>query len=92
MHSTLNLAQALEIVKSAGYKVSSPRARAKATAPQFNCLGLPMSASYDPKYKMQYKTPLLRNDHKSIGPGISPERWTEMCRAAQTCQSAQSAV
>ncbi len=80
MHDPLNLAEALEIVKAAGYKVTTLKAKTVG-APTLNCLGLPMSASYDPNYKMKYRTPPL-NRKQNVGAGISPERWIEMCREA----------
>ncbi len=81
-----DLARALELVKASGYKVTKPKAKTSG-APMLNCLGLPMSESFDPKYKMQYKTPPL-NRKQNVGAGISPERWTEMCREAANATAA----
>ncbi len=82
MHGTLDLVHALEMVKAAGYKISSPRAAKAKTAPALNCLGLPMSPSFDPNYRMKYRTPPIKHGGQSIGLGVTPERWTEMCQEA----------
>ncbi len=82
----LDLAQALELVKASGYKVTKLKAKT-AGAPRLNCLGLPMSESFDPNYKMKYKTPPLNRKQSSF-PSISPERWTEMCRETKATATA----
>lgn len=55
--SDMELQQAISVVKAAGYKVSAPRAKAKATRPALNAIGRPFSPLYDPHYRMKYKTP-----------------------------------
>lgn len=48
---------AISLLKAEGYRLSKPRdTRKTVERPAFNCLGLPMSASYDPTWKR--KTPL----------------------------------
>jgi len=55
----MELNQAIELVKSAGYRVSKPKA--KAPAPKLNALGLPMSPLYDPNYRRRASlTPISR--------------------------------
>lgn len=76
----MQLEQALAVVKAAGFRVSKPKA--KAATPRLNALGLPMSASYDPNYRMKYRTPALKRAQK-VGTGVTAERWAEMCRNAQ---------
>jgi hypothetical protein len=74
---------AAELLRSHGYRVSNSKpAKSKEAAPWLNCLGLPMSPSYDPNYKMKYHTPPLKRQ-QNVGPGISPERWAEMCSEAR---------
>jgi hypothetical protein len=51
-------------------------------APALNALGKPRSRMFDPKYRKKYKTPPIRGG-KKIGPGISAERWQQMCDAAK---------
>ncbi len=76
-------ADAIAWLKAAGYNVSKPKVRrAKIEAPKFNALGLPMSTSFDPAYKMKH-TPtsisrLLKpysdsfRDSAFRGPGYHP--------------------
>jgi hypothetical protein len=73
--------EALAVVKAAGFKVTKPRAK-KAAAPALNAVGKPYGASYDPNYRMKYRTPPLKRA-QSVGAGISPEQWTLMCKLAQ---------
>lgn len=59
---------------AAGYKVTKPRApKVKAEAPKLNAVGKPYSPSYDPNYRMKYKTPKLSRLPQNIGP---IEGWT----------------
>lgn len=51
----MQVQQAIELLKSNGYKVSKPKP--KAAAPKLNCLGLPMNPNFDPNYKMKHKVP-----------------------------------
>jgi len=90
--NTMNLTEALAIVKAAGYRVSKPRAKKSTgklvdngdgTFTRLNAIGKPYGANYDPNYRMRYRTPPLKNDHHSVGDGISPEKWTLMCKLAQ---------
>ena len=83
----MQLEQALAAVKAAGYRVTKPKA-AKAAAPKLNALGLPMSASYDPNYRMKYRTPPL-NRKQNVGTGVTPEQWALMCKLAQAQWNAQ---
>jgi hypothetical protein len=53
----MSIQEAMELLKTNGYRVSKPKA--KAAKPLLNCLGLPMSANYDPNYRMQYKGPSM---------------------------------
>ena len=89
----MTLELALATVKAAGYRVTKPRAK-KAFARltdngdgtftrALNAVGKPYGENYDPNYKMKYRTPPLKNDHRSVGPGISPEQWTLMCKLAK---------
>ena len=72
---------ATEYLVASGYKVTKPRAKAPAERPKLNALGLPISPLYDPKYKIKHRTPKpLRI--QNVGEGISPEKWTEMCKLA----------
>jgi hypothetical protein len=87
MESTMtNLEHALTVVKTAGYRVSKPRAP-KPTKPTLglNAIGKPYGASFDPNYKMKYHTPSISNRKGNVSsiPGISPERWVAMCAQAR---------
>jgi hypothetical protein len=86
----LQLNEALAVVKAAGYRVTKSKAP-KAAAPALNCLGLPMSASYDPNYKMKYRTPPL-NRNQRVGTGVTPAAWAEMCKLAQAAWNAKMAA
>lgn len=41
---------AIKLLRASGYKVTKPRVKVT-ERPTLNCLGLPMSAQYDPNYK-----------------------------------------
>jgi hypothetical protein len=86
----MQLEQALAVVKAAGFRVSKPKAP-KAAAPRLNALGLPMSASFDPNYRMKYRTPPL-NRKQRVGVGVTPELWAEMCKLAQAAWNAKMAA
>jgi len=81
--TTMNLTEALAVVKAAGYRVSKPRAKKEAKPLGLNAVGKPYGANFDPNYRMKYRTPKLTNNHHSIGEGISPAKWAEMCKLAQ---------
>jgi len=81
--TTMNLTEALAIVKGAGFRVSKPRAKKASKPVGLNAVGKPYGANYDPNYRMKYRTPPLKNDHRSVGEGISPEKWALMCKLAQ---------
>lgn len=83
----MQIEQALAAVKAAGYRVTKPKAK-KAAKPKFNALGLPMNPNFDPNYRMKYRTPPLKRA-QHVGTGVTPERWTEMCRLAQTTWDAR---
>ncbi len=73
---------AIEYLVASGYKITKPRAAtAKIEAPKLNALGKPLSPLFDPKYKVRHRTPKLQRAQEGIN-GISPERWTEMCKLA----------
>src|SRR5262245_30081535 len=80
--TTMNLTEALAVVKAAGYRISKPRVK-KSKPLGLNAVGKPYSPQFDPNYKMKYHTPKLTNNHHSIGEGISPEKWALMCKLAQ---------
>lgn len=86
----MQLEQALATVKAAGYRVTKPKAK-KAEKPKLNALGLPMSASYDPNYKMKYRTPPLKRAQNVSYSAVTPEKWTRMCEEAQAAWDAQMA-
>lgn len=48
-----DLMQAIGLLKANGYRVSKPKA--KDAAPRLNALGLPMSPSFDPHYRLRHK-------------------------------------
>jgi len=76
------LEEALAVVRTAGFKVTKPRAK-KVTAPLgLNAIGKPYGTNFDPNYKMRYRTPPLKRT-QSVGPGITPEKWALMCKLAQ---------
>ena len=47
----LTIEGAIALLNAAGHKVSKPRAPKITERPALNCLGLPMSPLYDPKWK-----------------------------------------
>lgn len=49
----MSLDQALAVVKAAGFRVSKPRTKVKATG--LNAVGKPFSPQYDPRYRMKHK-------------------------------------
>lgn len=55
---TMELQTAIALLKSNGYRVSKPRA-AKMERQELNAIGKPFSPSYDPNYRMKYKTPCV---------------------------------
>jgi hypothetical protein len=75
----MHVQEAIDLLKANGYKVTKAKAT-KATAPKLNALGLPMSPSYDPNYRMKYRTPPIKRQ-QYVGSGISPEKWADMCKA-----------
>jgi hypothetical protein len=75
---------AISLLVAHGYKVTKPKARTvKIERPKLNAVGKPYGASYDPKYRMKYKSPKYPSRVQEVGDGISPERWTQMCALAQ---------
>lgn len=87
----MQLEQALAAVKAAGYRVTKPKAKKATAKPKFNALGLPMSASYDPNYKMKYRTPPLSRK-QNVCSYVSPGQWAEMCQLAQATWDARMAA
>jgi hypothetical protein len=86
MESTMtNLEHALTVVKAAGYRVSKPRASKPTATLGLSAIGKPYSANFDPNYRMKYRTPSISNRKGNVSsiPGISPERWVEMCAQAR---------
>lgn len=48
---------AIQYLTQRGFKVSRPKtAKASKGQPRLNAIGKPFGASYDPNYKMKYKT------------------------------------
>jgi hypothetical protein len=86
----MELEQALALVKAAGYRVSKPKAKAKAAA--LNAVGKPYGANYDPNYRMKYRTPALKRAQTVRYSAVTPERWAEMCREAQAAWDAKVAA
>jgi len=65
---------------------AAPRkAKLIALRPALNCLGKPMSPSFDPNYRMKYRTPAipLPPNCKPVRSAVSPEQWASMVAAAQ---------
>ena len=85
----MQLEQALAIVKAAGYRVSKPKAKVVAKA--LNAVGKPYGANYDPNYRMKYRTPRLSRT-QSVGIGIQPAQWAEMCKLAQAAWNQREAA
>ena len=54
----MNVQLAIDLLKANGYRVSKPKA--KTVASQFNALGLPRSANYDPNYKIKHKVTSIK--------------------------------
>jgi hypothetical protein len=51
---------AISLLVAHGYKVTKPRTKTvKVEQPKLNAVGKPFSPSYDPKYRMKYRTPAL---------------------------------
>ena len=81
----MELEQALAVVKSAGYRVSKPRASkpgSLAFLKKLNAVGKPYGENYDPNYRMKYRTPPLKRA-QNVNSFITPEQWTQMCKLAQ---------
>lgn len=67
----VTLESALAIVRAAGFKVTKAKAAKVTERPAFNCLGKPMSALYDPNYKMRNKATRAPYAVSSAGLGIA---------------------
>jgi len=50
-------------------------------APGLNAVGKPYGATFDPNYRMRYRTPRPKQVFERVN-GISPERWEQMCKEA----------
>lgn len=55
----LQLSEAINLLKSHGYRVTKPRPVATRKENGLNAIGRPFSALYDPNYRMRYRTPRL---------------------------------
>lgn len=75
----MELQQALEIVRAAGYRVASPRVKNPVRVALLNAIGKPFAPQYDPNYRMKYKPRKYAPGGGEVGAGISPERWDQMC-------------
>ena len=59
---------AIQYLTQRGFKVSRPKkAKESKEQPRLNAIGKPYGASYDPNYKMKYKTPALSRK-QNLGP------------------------
>ena len=78
----MSLSEAIAMVEAAGYRVSRPRpAAVRSTGRGLNAIGKPYSPQFDPRYRMKYRTPPIKGGG-SIGRGVTPEQWVEMCKVA----------
>lgn len=71
MSTQQQIAEAIEVLKAAGYRVTKPKA--KAVVPALNAVGKPYSPLFDPTYKVRHKTTTAH----LFRPMPSNTRWVE---------------